>query len=789
MFGSERLTCFFQNSWGIRDCPAVSGSKKYPESSEGLMRLSLRLISLLVLGVSIVTFLVARYEVRSEKRGLRADLERRAEVLAETLQEIAEPVLVRGSQGELQRIVDRFGNRERLAGLAIYDHSGRVLAQSAHLSVGMQTIAAHVAEARVQDRAFGEFRAFDDSLMHVYFQPLHRGPEVAGVLIVFHDAGYIEAQSARLWRDTLWHVIVQVLLIVSITLLILRWSVISPIARTVHWMRELRAGRIGPRPRLPDEDFIKPLAQEVTHLAESLTEARAAAEIEARLRESGESQWTAERLRVSMKSKLSRYPLFVVSNREPLEHFHRGKGIEAVAPASGLVTALEPILCACDGTWIAHGSGDADREVVDHRDSLRVPPDRPRYTLRRVWLDEDEYAGYYLGFANEGIWPLCHIAHTRPLFRAEDWRQYQLVNRKFAAALLQELEGIPQPIVLIQDYHFALLPRLVKEKRPDAKVAIFWHIPWPNPEAFAICPWQREVLDGLLGADLIGFHVQAHCNNFLETVDRTIESRIDWERFAVNRNSHFTVVRPHPISVAVPDSARGCLPDGAVIPDRATFLKALGVESVFVAVGVDRLDYTKGLIERFKAVEVFLEKNPAYREQFTLIQIGAPSRTRIRRYLDLAAEVENEAERINTRFATKKWKPILLCNRHHSHKEIEPLYRAADVCLVTSLHDGMNLVAKEFVAARDDDDGVLVLSRFTGASHELRDALVVNPYNAEELAEAIRIALEMPAVERYARMERMRRVVKDHNVYRWAAELLSALVEVRLDSHEVVPAA
>jgi trehalose 6-phosphate synthase len=360
------------------------------------------------------------------------------------------------------------------------------------------------------------------------------------------------------------------------------------------------------------------------------------------------------------------------------------------------------------------------------------------------------------------------------------------------------MKGVVQPIVLIQDYHFALLPRMIKEKRPDAKVAIFWHIPWPNPEAFGICPWQNQLLDGLLGADLIGFHVQAHCNNFLETVDRAFESRIDWERFAVNRNEQLTIVRPHPISVAVPEAARdrlnnsnnlNNLKNGGAVPDRATFLKSLGVETVFVGIGVERLDYTKGLLERFKAIELFLEKNPLYREQFTFVQIGAPSRIRIKRYVDLIAEIEKEVERINLRFATKRWKPIVLFKRHHNHDEIEPLYKAADVCLITSLHDGMNLVAKEFVAARDDDDGVLILSQFTGACHELRDALVVNPYNTEELAEAIRIALEMPAVERYRRMERMRKVVTDRNVYRWAAELLSELVEIRLDRPRALPAA
>jgi trehalose-6-phosphate synthase len=750
------------------------------------MKLSLRLILFLAFGVTIVTFWMARNEVRSEKRGLRADLERRAELVAESIQEVVEPILEKGSPSELQPVLDRLGERNRLAGVAVYDNSGRVLAEFLRLEADFDSLAPTIAQAREQNRAFGQFSTLNDTPVHIFYQPLRRGPIVAGVLVVFHDAGSVEAQSARIWRGALWHGIVQVLVIVAITILMIRWTIVSPLAKTAQWMRELRAGRITPRPRLSDEGIFKPLSQEVANLAQSLAEARAAAKEEARLRDTGESLWTAERLRVSMRSKLNGCPLFVVSNREPCEHVHRGKGIEAVVPASGLVTALEPILSACDGTWIAHGSGDADREVVDQRGRMRMPLDRPRYTLRRVWLTEEEVAGYYLGFANEGIWPLCHIAHTRPVFRAEDWRQYQRVNEKFAQVLLEELEGTTQPIVLIQDYHFALLPRLVKEKRPDAKVAIFWHIPWPNPEATGICPWQGEVLNGLLGADLVGFHLQSHCNNFLETVDRAVESRIDWERFAVNREGHITIVRPHPISVAFPEEGGQFPADGSRSAYRAALLKTLGIEDGFLGVGVDRMDYTKGLIERFQAIGAFLQDNPQYRQRFTFVQIGAPSRTQLKRYQDLAIEIEREAAQVNQRFATKNWKPIVLLSRHHSHEEIAPIYKAADFCFVTSLHDGMNLVAKEFVAARDDGGGALILSRFAGACHELRDAIVVNPYDIGQMAEAIRFAIEMTDEQRRLRMQRMRQTVREHNVYRWAAELISELVEIRLDLAETV---
>jgi trehalose 6-phosphate synthase len=437
----------------------------------------------------------------------------------------------------------------------------------------------------------------------------------------------------------------------------------------------------------------KPLATEVATFVESLTAARAAAEQEARLREDAESLWTAERLAIHVRSRLQDSRLFVVSNREPYIHVREGKGVRMMIPASGLVTALEPILRACDGTWIAHGSGDADREMVDYNDGLRVPPDDPKYKLRRVWLSKEEEEGYYYGFANEGLWPLCHIAHTRPAFRAGDWQQYQEVNQRFADAVLQEMDGVERPVLLAQDYHFALLPRLIKKERPDARVAIFWHIPWPNPESFAICPWQRELLDGLLGADLIGFHLQSHCNNFLQTVDRTLESRIEWEHFAVNREDHITSVHPFPISVEFADSPpQDSLP--SAYEDRMALFKELGVDASFLGVGVERVDYTKGILERFLALERLFEKYPQFVGRFTFVQIGAPSRTHIKRYHDLLAEVGAEAERINWRFQTSTWKPLVYLQRQHSHQEIQRYYRTADVCMVTSLHDGMNLVAK-----------------------------------------------------------------------------------------------
>jgi len=753
--------------------------------------LSVRLIASLILGITLVSSGFSYYEVLAEKRALRSDVERRAEMLGESLVGNVERSWNTSSgrvpNNELQRLVQRFGNREHMLGVVIYDRQGALVAATPDLAKTLTITPAPVTEAITQGHGESSFLRLGRVPIHILALPIRRQDEVLGGLAVVHDVSYIRAQILLAWRQTFFRVLAQGFLIVLITLLIVRWSIAGPIARAALWMRGLRTGKISVRQGVPDLDMFRPLAREVATMAESLTHARNAAENEARLRDAAESMWTADRLSVQLRARLEDGHLFVVSNREPYMHQRNGKAVDVIVPPSGLVTALEPVLDACDGTWIAHGSGNADAEVVDAHNRLRVPPDDPRYTLRRVWLTKEEEEGYYYGFANEGLWPLCHIAHTRPLFRAADWQYYQEVNRKFMAAVLEEIQNVAKPVVLVQDYHFALLPRLIKEKRPDARVAIFWHIPWPNPEAFGICPWQRQLVDGLLGADLIGFHIQSHCNNFLETVDRVVESRVDWEHFSALRQEHRTIVRPFPISVALTDdNPVGNNNHGFNYLERSALLRSLGVEAAFMGIGVDRVDYTKGILERFLAIERFLEKYPSYQGKFTFVQIGAPSRTHIKRYHDLLAEVEAEAERINWRFQGGKWKPIVFLKRQHSHQEIEPYYRGADLCLVTSLHDGMNLVAKEFLAARSDERGVLILSQFTGAARELRDALLVNPYDIDQTAEAIRAALEMEPADKQLRMRRMRKFIKEHNIYQWAGNLITELVELRMDAPEEV---
>jgi trehalose-6-phosphate synthase len=752
------------------------------------LRTTLKIVLPLIISVAVISLLFAGYQVRTERRILRNDLSRRAETLGESLQEAIELVPDKGREKNLQRLVERFSQREHLKGVAVYDTDGNAVAITPALTPVFKKPPAAATRAAEKNSGFGEFIRVERQPMHIYALPLHSNAKPAGVLALYHDTTYIDVQLSHTLRDALLTALIQTLLITALAMVLVRWTFTNPLARTAKWLRTLRTGQSHTPPTLPEGEIFDQLHHEVTHLARDLNAARASAEKEARLRDTNASQWTSERLRVSLRNKLKGQPLFVVSNREPYMHvLNENRSVSVIVPASGLVTALEPVLLACDGTWIAHGAGSGDREMVDSHDRLRVPPDRPSYTLRRVWLTADEEKGYYQGFANEGIWPLCHIAHTRPIFRPEDWLYYQQANRDFANAVLDEMEGTDSPILLAQDYHFALLSRMVKEARPDARVAIFWHIPWPNPEVFGICPWQRELIDGLLGADLIGFHTQSHCNNFLSTVDRAVEALTEWDRFAVNRQGHVTRVRPYPISVAFPEHTRTINESRNAGEERAALCAELGIEASLLGVGVDRVDYTKGIIERFRGIERFLELTPAYQRRFTFVQIGAPSRTEIERYREFLDEVSAEADRINARFQTGqngRWKPIVFLRKHHSHEEIDRYYRAASVCLVTSLHDGMNLVAKEFIAARDDERGVLILSTFAGAALELGDALLINPYDVQQLAEAIHRAVDMPEEQQASRMHHMRMHVREHNIYRWAANLLSDLTEIRIDTPE-----
>lgn len=484
--------------------------------------------------------------------------------------------------------------------------------------------------------------------------------------------------------------------------------------------------------------------------------------------------WTKETLKEVAQSKLNDRLFVVVSNREPYVHTFNGEEISCRNPVSGMALAIDPIMKDLGGVWVAHGGGDADKEVTDEKDRVMVPPDNPLYTLKRVWFTKEEEEGYYYGFSNQALWPLSHAAFVRPIFSDSQWEEYKKVNKKFAQAVLDEVGDRPA-IIFIQDYHLTLLPKLLKESNPDLIICLFWHVPWPNPEVFNICPYREELLDGLLGSDLLCFHIQFHCNNFLETCELIIEAKIDWEDFAVVKGGKTTAVRPFPISVDYSDieSVAKELEDDAI-----QLRKQLGLKNSIVGLGVDRIDYIKGIPERFRAIDRFFEKYQEYQGRVTFVQLGAISRIHLQKYKNINEEITDLMIEINHKYRTNKWLPIRLFRGNFSQKEVITHYRMSDFLVVSSLHDGMNLVAKEYVSSCYDNKGTLVLSRFTGASKELVDAIQINPYAIDAMADNFKEALEMPEEERLQRMIKLRENVSENNIYKWMGNIISEMVKI-----------
>lgn len=581
--------------------------------------------------------------------------------------------------------------------------------------------------------------------------------EQLGIVLLVHDLSFVARREATTRN----------LLLAAFIVLALGASAISLIAARLAWKGwtlELRRALSG-----EGAQEFQPLMRDVRALADRLASERQS--------EARSGPWSPERLRSTLKQHLHGERIVVLANREPYVHEIENGGFRVLHPASGLVTALEPVMRACSGVWVAHGSGSGDRQNSDARGHVRVPPGEESYVVRRVWLTEKEEEGYYYGLSNEGLWPLCHVAHARPAFRAEDWEHYVTVNRRFSDAVCEEVDS-DDPIVLVQDYHFALAPKMIRERLPRATILTFWHIPWPNAERVGICPWAEELISGLLGSSIVGFQTQQHCNNFIDSVDAFMESRIDRETNAVVQGARRALVRPYPISIEWPvhwlDEVK------PVDECRASVRAELGLATdALVGVGVDRLDYTKGIEERFLAVDALLQHHPEYRGRFVFIQLAAPSRTKIPRYRELNERVEALVDQINARWGTSSYQPIVLRRAHHEPASVFRYFRAAELCYVSSLHDGMNLVAKEFVAARNDEQGVLVLSQFTGAARDLTEALVVNPYDVQHAGEALALALKMPASEQRERMRSMRRMVSEFNVYRWAGRMLIDAAELR----------
>ncbi|MBI2355973.1 MAG: trehalose-6-phosphate synthase [Candidatus Doudnabacteria bacterium] len=738
------------------------------------MKPLLSLIGVVITIVSLVVFGFTYRQVQEQRTALLDDLERRTGLLADSLKESIRPSYLSNDTARLQNVLDKFAGRERLLGLAVFDNKGSLFATSAELPQELTSGASIPEKAMDADSNEGDFTFLSESKIYVFATPLHQDEKVIGAVTVYQRADYIDDAISQTWKRNLVRLLTQSLLFSLAVILIFRWIIYQPIIRMAEAIRQTRSGLAKGDPDVfKAHSFFSPIAAEIRKMSQSLLLARTAASEEARLRlEKIDSPWTAERLKEFFKAYLKDRKIYVVSNREPYAHKKIKNEIRAEMPASGMVTALEPVMEACGGLWLAHGSGEADRFVVDKDDKVGVPPDEPKYTLKRVWLSEQEVKGYYNGFCNEALWPLCHLAHTRPIFRQEDWTEYRKVNGKFAQSLLAEIKRVHRPLILVQDYHFALLPAMIKASRPDAEVGFFWHIPWPSAEAFSICPWRKEILEGMLGADVLAFHTQQYCNNFMETVGKEVESLADLEKFSITHKGHTSYIKPLPTSVAFTNG------ETKTPAPKSPLMEKLGIETKYLGIGVDRLDYTKGILERLRGIEFFFDLHPAYKRQFTFLQIAAPSREQVAKYQEFSEDVERESERINRKFESDNWRPVVLIKKLHTHEEIYPLYRSANVCMVTSLSDGMNLVAKEFIASRTDEAGVLILSQFTGASRELKEALIINPYSAEETAEAISKALSMPQAEQRRRMKKMRESVKNYNVYRWAAEFLKALASL-----------
>lgn len=735
------------------------------------MRLSLRFIFPLLLVLAAMAYAVAPLVDQLTLRWFVRDLDIRSELIANTIQEPLQEQLLAGRRAKIGEFFKRITQDERLYAIAycVSPASTALVSPS------------HALPKEIRCANLEHWEEPGDHLLTSTHGPLHvtvkeMRSEAApdGRLVLVHDMSFITRRSEESKRYVFYFFMGLAVVISLVTVIVaqLSWR---------GWMAGMRAllrgegllrqpaGVVGGAqavapPSAPEfKPEFKPIARDLQRLIEEL-------EAATRARDESQVTWTPESLRAILHGELRGEDIIVVSNREPYIHQRRGERIEVQRPASGLVTALEPIMRACSGTWIAHGSGSADREVVDANDRVAVPPDKPAYQIRRVWLSAEEEAGYYYGFSNEGLWPLCHIAHVRPTFRSADWAQYVAVNKKFAQAVVSEAKT-SDPIVLVQDYHFALLPKMIREALPNATVITFWHIPWPNPESFAICPWREEIIAGLLGSSILGFHTQFHCNNFVDTVDRFLEARVERDSFTVSCGGKLTAVHRYPISIAWPPAEEMVQTS---VPDCRSNLRRLNdlPPEQLLGVGVDRLDYTKGIVERFHAIERLLELNPEWIGHFTFIQIAAPTRSGIDEYQQHEAQVRAVATRINGRFARQGLPPIVLKVEHHDPRQVYEYFRAADLCFVSSLHDGMNLVAKEFIAARDDERGVLILSQFTGAARELPEALIVNPYDADQCAAALHLALTMPVGEQRDRMRLMRGLVSEFNVFRWAGRML-----------------
>ncbi len=713
-----------------------------------------------LIAVSILAFFGVPYVDRILAEWFRSDVDLRAQLVAHSMEGSLTDFLERDDQAGLAAYLAAITTDERLMAIVLCGDGARTLFKTDRTPVEIKCSVLR----DIGERGSSIVKLTDGSVEVSSF-PMGRANDTSVTALIVHDLSFIDRRqsSARNYVLALAGVAASVLALFLgfvFWLLIRRW--VNELVSDIRGRRFLDDARSEPGSR--------PL---LTQIRRVLREVETTQRLEIDFHEN----WTPQALQQVVRDHLGAPEVFIVSNREPYIHNATPSGPVVQVPASGMVTALEPIMRACSGTWIAHGSGTADRLVVDSHDRVRVPPEDPSYSLRRVWLSAEEEQGFYYGFANEGVWPLCHLAYVRPAFREADWQHYQAVNRKFADVAAAESRS-KDPLILVQDYHFALLPRLLRERKPAATIALFWHIPWPNAETFGVCPWKQQILTHMLAADILGFHTRYHCQNFLATVDRFLECQIDHGHMTVTLGGRVCRVVPYPISIEWPPRWLATLPSVSASRESVRARHGIG-NNVCLGLGVERWDFTKGIVERFLALEALLEKDRGTRGRITLLQVAAPTRSKLPAYQALQTQTLSEAARINEKFGTNDWKPIVLIDHHLEPREVFELFRAADFCIVNSLHDGMNLVAKEFVASRDDQDGVLILSTFAGASRELPEALLVNPFDVSETAAAMRTAMQMGRDERRERMKLMRRTVKENNVYRWAGRMLMDAAQMR----------
>ena len=721
-----------------------------------------RIVVIITIATIVLAGLVVAFVPLSQgmiERWSRRDLELRSGLVFRSIKDRVEQEM-NGQPGELATLFERFTSDERIMALGLCDARGRMVVASSRMP---QVIScASVGDDGTEAGKTARFAVFNNSGNRVIVggYPLGSGGNQGRHLIV-HELRFVADRVIEARWYLLSGALALILLagaLAALTVILLQRRLMTSVLATI---KDLREGQPRPldKPILPPP----PVTTEIRSLLRDFRE-------KIRVEDGSPIEWSPKTLHDLLDNELPDTEVFVVSNREPYIHNHSNGGIVVQRPASGLVSALEPVMRACGGTWVAHGSGTADRETVDATDHVQVPPGSPAYRLKRVWMTDEEQEGYYYGLANEGLWPLCHIAYVRPIFRESDWQQYVTINQRFADAVVKEATR-PDPVIMVQDYHFALLPRMIREQLPKATILTFWHIPWPNAEAFGICPWKEEIIEGLLGSTVLGFHTRSHCNNFFDTVDRYMESRIDREQASVTFGGLETLVRPYPISIEWPPAA---MEGQAPVPEcRAAVIARYHLpDDIKIGIGIERFDYTKGILDRLHAVDDLLTRYPEWLGKLVFIQVVAPTRTKLASYATLQADAIRLTEEINARHGNESYKPILLVIRHHEPDEVYELFRAADICVVSSLHDGMNLVAKEFVASRDDEAGVLVLSRFAGASSELGEALIINPYDVHGMSEALHRGLAMPVAEQHERMHLMRSHVRERNVYRWAGQIL-----------------